>query len=163
MLRAAQGANQAVCGRGELTQIKCYRGGESDGASDMGASHLIATCRRLSLAPGFSRVGELTSAAQPLQRFFGACKPLKRLTAFGRPITRLKPGANEMNPAKGNWDALSGQFRAQIGASMFSVGRIVSGECNWASRSLEQGEPRTRQQPPEPRHEYAQGQHEGYS
>ena len=49
----------------------------------------------LSLAPGFSRVSAAGEIVQPLQRFLGDLKPLKRLGFRCRRYTRLKPGANE--------------------------------------------------------------------
>ena len=50
-----------------------------------------------SLAPGFSRVSATVIEVEPLQRFPGRGKLLKRLNFLARRATRLEPGANEIS------------------------------------------------------------------
>ena len=49
-----------------------------------GVSDFISTGKRLSLAPGFSRVDRGTGSFEPLQRFGSVEKPLKRLRREGQ-------------------------------------------------------------------------------
>ena len=74
---------------------KAWRSNHHRGPVPPGAA-CNAALRRLRRC-GFSRVSAVGEIVQPLQRFPGGLKPLKRLCFRCFRCTRLKPGANEIS------------------------------------------------------------------